>query len=412
MVKKRCSALAWGVVIGSWFAGCNVSNAPANTGGVRLDDGGGGDGTCPSALVVASSDYTSTNISVLSPIGKVLSESILSSASAPPGLTAALSGDVVFPLASPPGKIVIIDRYPNSVVTWVDPSTGAVIHQLPVGTGFAANPHDYIEIAETKAYVSRYETNMKAGQQPNDGGGDLLIVNPKDVTVIGRVPFAADGALLPRADRMIQIGNEVWVSLQRYDSDFKMAGDARFVGVSTVDDSITWTLDLPGVASCGGIARSPSGSAVALSCTGAFTDDDPKRRSAIVLLDATVHPPVELERFAVAAELGAPLGPAIAYASQRLLVGVALGDAQAGRNDVAYSVDLESGTPHRLADAGGAFAFGDIHCAPGCSDLCFIADAQSNVLRVWKGNASSLDAQASVPVDPSIGLPPRAIGAF
>jgi hypothetical protein len=253
---------------------------------------------------------------------------------------------------------------------------------------------------------------MKAGQEPNDGGGDLLIVNPKDVRVEGRVPFASEGALLPRADRMIRVGNEVWVSLQRYDSDFKMAGDARFVGVSTADDSIIWTLDLPGVASCGGIARSPSGSAVAVSCTGAFTDDDPKRRSAIVLLDATVHPPVELERFAVAAELGAPLGPTIAYASGGWLVGTAVGDAQAGRNDVAYSVDLESGTTHRLADAGGAFAFGDIHCAPGCTDLCFIADAQSNVLRVWKANASLLDAQASMPVDPSIGLPPRAIGAF
>jgi len=154
MVKRRIVEL---VVVGA-AASCNVTKAAPTTGGVNLDGGAeggtesgaeGGAAWCPAALVVANSDFTSTNISVLSPAGSVLSESIISSASAPPGLTTALSGDVVFPLEPTPGVIVLIDRFPNSVVTSVDPSTAMVMKQLPVGTGFAANPHDYLAVSAT-----------------------------------------------------------------------------------------------------------------------------------------------------------------------------------------------------------------------------------------------------------------------
>jgi len=405
MVKERWWRFTFCVVL----AGCNVATAPSSTGGVTLV---GGAVSCPSGLIVASSDYTSTNISVLSPAGAVLSESIISSASAPPGLTTALSGDVVFPLTPVPGRIVLIDRYPNSVLTWVDPATAVVLHQLPVGTGFAANPHDYLEISEIKAYVSRYETNPNAGREPNDGGGDLLIINPKEVSITGRVPFATDGVLLPRPDNLVRVGSEVWVSLQRFDADFKTAGDARIVGISTADDSIQWSMDLPGVASCGGMTASPSGSVVAISCSGVLGDAHPELRSAVVLLDAAAHPPVETRRISVAMQLTAPLGSAIAFASEGLLLGVALGDTQVGRNDIAYALDLQSGTARVLLDAGAAFAFGDVHCGPGCGDLCFLADAQANALRVWKASGSSLNVEASISVDSSIGLPPRAIGAL
>jgi hypothetical protein len=211
---------------------------------------------------------------------------------------------------------------------------------------------------------------------------------------------------------MIRVGDEVWVSLQRYNADFSDAAVARFAGVSTTDDAIAWTLDLNGVASCGGIAASPSGKVIAVSCTGVLGDADPKARSAVLLLDATAHPPVELKRFDTASKLGAPVGPAIAYASAGLIVGVALGDSTVGGNDVAYSLDIESGDVQKLAVAGAAFAFGDMHCAPGCGDVCFLADGKASVLKAWKVKGSVLEPLDSVSVDPSIGLPPRSIGAF
>lgn len=415
MVKRSLGVVVCGVAVA-----CSVSAVPASTGGIDAGmsgagdaarDGQGGASLCPSALVVADSDFMSTNISVLSPVGAVLSGAIISSASAPPGLTTALSGDVVLPLAPTPGELVLIDRA-SAVLTWVNPSTAAVKHQLPVGTGFSANPHDYVELSPTKAYVTRYDSNPSAGKQANDGGGDVLIVDPQAPSITGRVPFTPDGAFLPRADRMIRVGGEVWVSLQRFDANFTSAGDARLVGISTASDSIAWTLDLTGVASCGGIAMSPSGKVVALACSGASSDANPTQRSAIVLLDATAHPPVEIKRIAAATQLGGPLDSTLAYASDSLLVGVVIGDSQAKRNDTAYSVAVASGAAQVIADAGMPFMFGDVRCAPGCSDLCFLADANAKTLRTWKANGAALTAQPPGPVDPTVGLPPRYLGSM
>jgi hypothetical protein len=399
------------------LGGCGVK-APQSTGGFQLDPSGS---ECPSGYAISNSDYTSTSISAISPVGLVLSPTVISSGSAPPGLTTALSGDVVFPSSAPASeKLLLIDRYPNSVLTWVEPETGSVIQQLPVGTGFGANPHDYLQLAESKAYVTRYESNPAPGKADFDAGGDLLIVNPQANEISGRVELASedDGELLPRPDQLLRVGDDVWVSLQRFDADFATAGDARVVGVEPTGDATTWTLDLPGLASCGGMTLSPSGKLVALVCSGVASDADssgqpaPTLRSGIVLLDATVQPPVELQRFEVAKALGAQLGSTLAFATETLLVSVALGDFSANLNDVAFTLDTAVGTAEPLLDAGAAFALGDVRCAPGCTDLCFLADAQASELHVWKVKGQALHAQASVPGDTNVGLPPRAIGAL
>ena len=155
---------------------------------------------------------------------------------------------------------------------------------------------------------------------------------------------------------------------------------------------------------------------MALACSGAYSDLDseqkpaPTLRSDLVLLDATREPPVVLRHFDAATNLGAPLGSTIAFASETLLVGVALGDATANRTDLAFTLDTKEGTPNVLLDAGAAFALGEVQCAPGCSDSCFLADAQANELHVWRISGGTLAPEPSVHTDPSIGLPPRAIG--
>jgi hypothetical protein len=408
MVSRKLFALTCGAV-----AACNVSSAPPSTGGIHTDASAadGAAASCPAALVVADSDFMSTNISVLSPKGTVLSGSILSSGSAPAGITTALSGDVVLPLTPTPGTIVTVDRT-NAVLTWLDPSTAAVKHQLSVGTGFMSNPQDYLELSPTKAYVTRYEVNPTPGSQPFDGGSDVLIVNPAAVTITGRVPFTDQGAFLPRPARMVRVGSEVWVSLERMDANFMTAGDAQIVGISTAGDSIAWTLTLPGVANCGGVAVAPSGKVVALACQGISTDPDPKKRSSLVLVDATAHPPVEYKRIDAVSALGAPLDSTLAYASEDVLLGVALGDSQSGHNDVAYTADVSSGMTRMLFDGGMPFVLGDVRCSPGCDDLCVLADANAKTLHAWKVSGNTLTAQGSFAVDPSVGLPPRAIGSI
>ena len=389
-------------------AACGVPAPPSSTGGVHVESNAG----CPGALVAVSSDYASSNVSVLSTTGHLLSESILSSGSAPPGLSTALSGDVVLPSVAPPsGRLVLVDRYPNSVVTWLDPATAAVLAQLSVGTGFASNPHDYLELDAAKAYVTRYASNPHPGSQPNDAGGDLLILDTERYAVTGSVALTQpdDGVYLPHPSRLLAVNGEAWVVLERFAEDFSDAGDARIVGVSPATDAAAWSLDLPGVANCGAVAVDPAGERVALSCSGPLARADAVEHSAVVLLDATVEPPVELTRFDVSMGRGLLPQPALAWATDSILLGALYGDQARGLSDLAYALDVTSGSATPLLDAGAAFVLGDTLCSAECTD-CFMADAQANALRTFKVEDGQIVLGHDVAVDPGIGLPPRALG--
>ena len=393
MVTRRLKSVG---CLGLLLGACNVDQAPRPEGiapggdaGTSSADGAASDSAsytasaraCASAVAVISSDYKSTNVSAISATGTVLSESILSSGSAAAGLSAPLSGDVSLPLSAPnAGQLVLLDRS-NSVLTWVDPTTATVVRQLPVGTGFDSNPHDYLELSGNKAYVTRYNSNPTPGVEPNDAGGDVLVVDTTTFAIAKTIPLAAaaDGAFLPRPDRMLAIGNEVWVLLHRFDNDYASIGDARIVGISTVDDTVAWTLDLPGIADCGGVAVAPSGDVVALSCAGMFGELPIGNRSAIALIDATVHPPVEITRFPAASQLGAPFGLSLAFATEDVVVGVVPGDLQTGQNDVAFKLHTSAQAKAELllANVGQAFTLGDVYCDPGCTNLCFMTDGQN-----------------------------------
>jgi DNA-binding beta-propeller fold protein YncE len=367
---------------------------------------------CPGAIAAVSSDYASTNVSVLSTAGRLLSESIISSGSAPSGLTTALSADVVLPTVTPAsGRLVLIDRYPNSVLTWVDPATAAVLAQLSVGTGFASNPYDYLELDATKAYVPRLESNPHPGSEPNDAGGDLLIVDTERYAIAGSISLAQpdDGSFLPHPARLLAVNGEAWVVLERFEQEYGDAGDGRLVGVSPETDSVLWSLDLPGVANCGALALDPAGQRVAVACSGVLERADTIARSAVVLLDATVEPPVELARFDVGAELGSSPGPTLAWASDSILLGATYGDLRQGTTDLAYALELTTGSVRQLLDGRGAAVLGDALCAPGCSDICFMADAHAKVLRGWQVDGDQIARGHDVAVDPGIGLPPRAL---
>jgi len=408
MVKLASSLVLFGLV-----AGCNVSSASESTGGVVLEGAPGG--ACARALLVAGSpdDYMSTNVSVLSPGGAVLSGSIISSASTAPGLTTALSGDVAFPSSAPTsGSLVLLDRS-HSVLTWIDPSTALVSRQLSVATGFYANPHDYLEISPSKAYVSRYETNVTPGKEPNDQGGDVLVINPAAPDVAGRIDMAGpdDGAILPRASRLLRVGAQVWVSLQRSSADFKVAGDARIVGISTVDDTVAWSFDVPGASGCSGVAVSPSGAVVALACSSLLGDVNAAPEGTVVLLDTAKVPPLEIKRIATTS-LGAALSGALAFISDTHLAGVAYGGSAAHPNDVVYTLDTTSGIVTAVAESTAPFKLGDMRCTPGCTNECLVPDAASNALRVFKIEGNALVPATSLIADTVLGLPPRSLGAL
>jgi len=391
---------------------CNVPDPPAPTGGVHVSMG-----PCGRGVVVVESDYASTNVALAGFDGTVLSSSIVSSGTRSPGLSMALSGDVVAASARPASDfVVLIDRYPNAVLTWLDPETAEVRGQLSVATGFASNPHDYLEIGGGRAYVSRYESNPSPGREPWDGGGDLLVVSLWPPAIVGRVDLARpdDGPWLPRPDRMLLFGQHALVLLQRFDESFSSAGDGRIVGVSLAGDTVDWMVDMPGLASCGAMVLSPSRDRLAVACSGVFQDQAGQiDKSGVVLLDMTTIPPQPLRRYGVALDLGAPLAPAIGYLDDTHLVGVAYGDLVANRGDQVYSLDLSSGVVDVLSRSSQAFVLGDIRCASACGAPCLLADAERMALRRFAlGATGAVDELPAALVNDAIGLPPRTLGIF
>jgi hypothetical protein len=398
------------------LAGCGVSPPPRSTGGIPFDAGADG-GACALGVVVVASDYKSTNIVVSSLEGVTQSASFVSSGATKPGLALALSGDIDVPVVPPAsGRVVLIDRYGTNVLTWMNLADATVIAQLPVGTGFEANPHDYVDVDGTRAFVSRYGANPNPGQQPFDQGADLLIVDTSKFAITGRIAMPEDDpALQPCPDGMTWIGSDVAVNLQRFSADFTQIGDGRFVGVSPVTGSIDWTVDIPGLQSCGRLAVSPSGKLAAIACSSkenaAASQFNPSE-SDIVVYDATVTPPNELRRLGLETKLNAGIQPSIAFASEDAILATTYG-GNATPGDTVFAVSATTGTVTALAQETQPFVFGAVYCSPGCGDVCLVSDAESNTLKRWKVEADGGFAPLSdQTVDPDIGLPPRTIGGL
>ncbi len=400
-------------------AGCGAPAAPPSTGGTDRDAG-----RCGRGLVVVQTDYQSSNVSLLGLDGAVLSSSFLSSASADPGLSAALSGDVVPPTAIADGdEVVLIDRYPASVLTFVRIADGTVRAQLDVGTGFAANPQDYLRLADDKAYVSRFETNTSPGDEPFDAGGDLLIVDPRAPAVVGRVDLSeavADApGFLPRPNRMLARGRRVYLLASAYDAGFADSAPSRLAIVDAGADRIDALIVLDGFHGCAAMAL--SGEALAIGCSGKFADGRATGEGAGALrfpLDAggALGAPSAWTAAALGVE---PPGFSIAIAPDGALIFPTLGHfGQAGAPDVSDALVAlgPGGEAGEWLRSQAPFTFGDVVCSDpvhdagddsGC-DACWLADAdQGRVHRIVAGAV-----EARIEVDARIGLPPRTIGRF
>ena len=138
-------------------------------------------------LAVVASDYSSTAISLLTSDGSLCAPDVITSGSRPPGLLTALSGDVVLPSGpDPAGRLHVLDRYPNGVVTTVDPTTSEVLAQLAVGT--LSDPHD---IAFVDGPPSILLTRMEYVDPATTTEGSDLIRFPLDASASLRVDLTA-----------------------------------------------------------------------------------------------------------------------------------------------------------------------------------------------------------------------------
>jgi hypothetical protein len=413
--------LAAGLVLAGFGAGCGVDDQTAVSGGVDLADSGG----ALRGFAVVNGDFTSSSISLVSPQGEMQSAAFLSSASSAPGLSAALGGDLALPTSAVGGdELVIIDRFPAAVLSWVNLETAAVRAQLSVATGYVSNPHDYVRFSASKAFVPRFEPNLMSGVEPFDAGNDVLVIDPTSAVVVDRIdltPAFADApaGFYPRADRAVLAGGRLRVLAVGLNADFTEHVPSRLVSIDPETNAIEDVLVFDGMNGCGSIAAAPDGSELAIACGGAYgqAPSDGFADSGVVIVQVADEP-AEVARW-TARELG--VGPVNRFAwldGDRLaLLTFGRFDADGAAveaDDEARTLDLRGGAVSAPWLTGGPFSLGDIACSL-LDGVCLVADAETDggvLQRFALGPDGALQATGTLRSDAASGLPPRAIGLF
>lgn len=395
-------------VLAASLVACNAPDPAPSSGGVDLPMG-----PCGRGLAVLSSDYQSTNVGLTDISGSLVSPSFLSSASASTALSAPLSGDVVLPLFQQDGgELVVIDRTP-AVLTWIDVATARVRAQLDVSSGFAANPRDYLDLGDGRAYVTRFENNPQAGAQSHDGGNDILVIDPRQPAIVGRIdllPAMSDApGFLPRASRMIIARDAVYVLLLGYNADFSEAVSSRLIRIE--DDVIVGSIVLNDFYGCEGLAA--HGDRLAISCSGLLTGGDTTTTagSGLVIIDGDTITTIGADTL-----VGQPLGFAVAFTRAGVLVNALGALALDGGADVPDAIlhVTDGAFTTVLRSESRPFELGDIRCntslANDACDACFVTDAERHVLhRLSAQDGQYIDA---IPFEDGVGLPPRSLGGF
>ena len=410
----------WSLIVGGLLVlGCGAPQPPGGTGGTKVPPG-----TCGRGIIVVASDYQSTNVSLIDIDGNILSSSLISSASATTMLSEPLSGDVVAStMPAQDGRIALIDRYPAGVLTWVDVRSGAVAGQLRAATTFSSNPQDYAEISPHKGYVTRLDPNVSPGTEPFGGGSDILVIDPQGPAVLGRIDLQSaiageDSNLYPRPNRILLANGHAVVLLSAYSLDFTKSASSRIVTIDTAKDMIVGTTVLVGMHGCLGLAKSPSGERISVSCTGTFQGDSTSKldEAGVVVLARKGEGFVEESRWpAVKLGLGAP-GFSLDFASEGSVVLTTFGREASGPvaaiDDTFITINLASSQIVRLLQSA-PFTLGEVRCAPACG-ACFVTDAktQGGVVHRFEVNADVLEHDMLIRTDTAIGLPPRSLGLF
>jgi hypothetical protein len=160
-------------------------------------------------------------------------------------------------------RLYILGRFGCDFVQVVDPTTLATLDQFSTGNG--TNPQDIIVVTPTKAYVSLYESD------------ELLILNPQTGAHTGSIDLSAfsDADGLPEAAGLAQVGDRVFVAVQRLDrpGGFVAANPSFLVVIDAGTDQV---VDVDTIA--------PGVQGIALTGRNPFTDlaVDPVRGKLVV----------------------------------------------------------------------------------------------------------------------------------
>jgi hypothetical protein len=380
--------------------------------------------TPTTGLAVLNSDYATSSLSLVDPATHaVVHDACVDSNTVTSSLSLALSGDVALPSHAQVGGGVLLIDDGNNALTWVDPQTCKITHQISIAN-FKAFAHDVISVSATKAYVTRFGTNPAPTADPMSLGDDILIIDPSSSpqpTIIGRIdmaPYAAPvaGATIEaRPDKGILIGDKVYVTLASQSSNFSATGGGRVVEIDTATDQVSGMIDIPSLAGCQRMEYVAATHLLYVDCGGSYSAADTSQTSGIARLDFSGVAPTVKDTLP-ATWLGAePLNFSwVAPVSDNQVWVGTLGAIDMITNaqtapDAIWSLDPVSETSMKSIE-GGAFNLGRAAFLAAPPTL-FVPDADMahplvHVLDL--GGAAQVDIDAN----PSQHLPPREVAWY
>jgi hypothetical protein len=406
---------------GGASAGTGGAGGAAGTGGTGGGAAGaGGTLSAPVAVgaAVINSDFVSTSLSLLSMQGALVRGDCVHTMSTGTG-SKTISGDVVLP--SQPqrgGKVVLIDRG-NTALTFVNPTTCAVDDQFSVKAGFnLANPHDLVTISSSKAYVTRYGKNASPAT-PLAAGDDVLILDPRDGTIAGRIDLSAYGSATHPAtpDRAIIAAGKVVVTLNRWNSTNYTYEVGSVVVIDPATDQVVQRLPLAGLKNCEGLDYAPAAGAVLVACGGSFGSTEQALESGIAVIDVSASP-ARLVR--VISAVAFPTPP-VTFA---WVVPMPTATGGATRAFTATLGSFSPSAPDRLYQfdfvTGGTVSFGsaspfDLGKPAVGNGRLLLPDAKASAPRVHVFDASGAGTPTETTAfepDTANGLPPREIAWY
>lgn len=329
----------------------------------------------PRFLAIVGGDYKSSALSLLD-LGPLQPGDLQSS---PPrwsallhsgshiGATAmALSGDVVLGHgAGLERQMLLVDRG-TGVITQVDGFSGAVIRQIPVASGFFANPQDALALAADRWIVPRMGRNPKPSADPGnfDSGDDLLAIQPQTGKALQSLALS-DRSTLPGGvaapQRLAALGPHIWVALGSFASDFKAQGPARVLEVHGQSLQVLRQIDLPAQKNCI-TPRALADGRLLLACQGSYASPSAQvAESALVVIDP--------QSGSVVQELPArpedgPWSRDVVALDARWVAAVTLGDFALQRPDRLWLADLSTGQRTAISTAAEPFGYSGLWADP------------------------------------------------
>ncbi len=165
------------------------------------------------------------------------------------------------------GLLYVVNRFGQDNIQIVDPAHGyTTVRQFSVGNG--SNPQDIAVMSSTKAYVTRLASSR------------LLIVDPSTGDSTGAIPLGAfaDADGIPEMDRMIVVGDRLFVSLERL-SNFQPTDRSLVVAIDTQADTVIdadpatpgiQAITLPGTNPVTRFCYDPVHAKLAIGCVGSY----------------------------------------------------------------------------------------------------------------------------------------------